>query len=258
MSNLSIENAYSLAGKTALVTGGGSGIGKAIAEVFIACGADVIIAGRRAEILKETAEELGPNCGYLSLDLANLCSLPGFVSEIASKFGNVDILVNNAGNTIKKPFHEGNMEEFDQVMDVHVRGAVELTRCFVKEWLPNSSPKSILFTSSMTAYIGQPNVLAYTTAKSAINGIVRGISAEYAVDNIRVNGVAPGWIDTDVFRKATGGDAPRKAKIMSRIPMQKLGETKDIGWACAFLASNAAKYVTGQVLLVDGGGATGF
>lgn len=256
--NINLEAAYSLKGKTALVTGGGTGIGKAIAQIFLECGAKVVIAGRRADVLEQAAAELGPNCSAETLDLTDIKSLAAFEKRISENHGNIDILVNNAGNTIKKPFHESNMEEFDAVMDVHVRGAAELSRLFIQTWLKNEMPRSIIFTSSMTAYIGQPMVLGYTTAKSAINGIVRGISAEYAANNIRVNGVAPGWIDTDVFRKATDGDAPRKAKIMSRIPMQTLGETTDIGWACAFLSSNAAKYITGQVLLVDGGGATGF
>jgi gluconate 5-dehydrogenase len=110
----------------------------------------------------------------------------------------------------------------------------------------------------MTAYIGQPFVSGYTISKTAINGVVRGLSAEFANRNIRVNGVAPGWIDTDLYRKATAGDLPRQQKILGRIPMNKLGQPEDIGWACAFLASSAAAYVTGQVLLVDGGGATGF
>ena len=110
----------------------------------------------------------------------------------------------------------------------------------------------------MTAYIGQPNVLGYTIAKSAINGAVRGLSAEFAGRGVRVNGVAPGWIDTALFQQATRGDAARRAKIFGRIPMGRLGTPEDIGWACAFLASPAARYITGQVLLVDGGGATGF
>jgi gluconate 5-dehydrogenase len=110
----------------------------------------------------------------------------------------------------------------------------------------------------MTAYFGQPLVSGYTISKTAINGVVRGLSCEFAARGIRVNGVAPGWIDTDLYRKATQGDTARQQKILGRIPMGRLGRPEDIGWACAFLASPAAGYINGQVLLVDGGGATGF
>jgi len=256
--NERLLNAYSLKGQTALVTGGGTGLGKAIATCLAQSGANVIIAGRRVEVLEKACAEIGHNCRYLALDLRDMGAIPGFAAEILRDFGPIDLLVNNAGNTIKKPFVESSLEEFDQVFDVHVRGALVLTREIVQDMLSKGQKGSILFTSSMTAFIGQPLVSGYTISKTAISGVVRGLSAEFAADGIRVNGVAPGWIDTDVYRKATDGDPDRQKKIMSRIPMGQLGEPEDIGWACAFLSSSAAKYITGQVLLVDGGGATGF
>lgn len=253
-----LSEIYGLNGKTALVTGGGSGLGKAIAICLAQSGARVIIAGRREETLRVAAEEIGHGCATMRVDLADIESIPAFEEALFAKFGLVDILINNAGNTLKKPFEDSNIAEFDSIFDVHVRGALELSRACVKRLIAAERSGSITFTSSMTAYIGQPMVSGYTISKTAINGVIRGLSAEFANRNIRVNGVAPGWIDTDLYRKATAGDLPRQQKILGRIPMNRLGEPEDIGWACAFLSSAAAKYVTGQVLLVDGGGATGF
>lgn len=249
---------YGLSGKTALVTGGGSGIGKAIATSLAQSGARVIIAGRRDEVLQSAATEIGHDCATMTVDLNDIASLPAFEQAVYDKFGPIDILVNNAGNTLKKPFEDSSMTEFDRIFDVHVRGALELSRACIKRLIAADRTGSIIFTSSMTAFIGQPFVSGYTIAKTAINGVIRGLSAEFANRDIRVNGVAPGWIDTDLYRKATAGDLPRQQKILGRIPMNKLGQPSDIGWACAYLASPAAAYVTGQVLLVDGGGATGF
>ncbi|GAA6208209.1 SDR family NAD(P)-dependent oxidoreductase [Cognatishimia sp. WU-CL00825] len=253
-----LSKEFGLAGKTALITGGGTGLGKAIAQCFAESGAIVIIAGRREEVLKATCAEIGMGCDYVLLDVTDIDNLPVFETQVFEKFGMIDVLVNNAGNTIKRPFEESSLAEFDAVFDVHVRGALELTRLVVRRMLAADHAGSVLFTSSMTAYIGQPLVSGYTIAKTAINGVVRALSAEFSNRGIRFNGVAPGWIDTDVFRKATKGDDARKAKIMSRIAMGKLGDPKDIGWASVFLSSPAASYITGQVLLVDGGAATGF
>lgn len=256
--NTALTQQYGLTGQTALVTGGGTGLGKAIAKSLAQSGAKVVIAGRREDVLQAACNEIGADTQYRVMDLTDLNGLAALTAQLHQDFGPFDILVNNAGNTVKKPFSESTIAEFDSVFDVHVRGALELSRAVMARMEEAGKAGSVLFISSMTAYIGQPNVHGYTIAKTAINGVIRALSAEYAGRGIRVNGVAPGWIDTDVFRTATKGDPERKAKIMSRIPMGQLGTPEDIGWACAFLCAPAAKYVTGQVLLVDGGGATGF
>jgi len=251
---MSLGDIYGLEGKRALVTGGGTGLGRAIASCLAQSGAKVVIAGRRDDVLKTAAEEIGYSCEIAPCDLTQMDAIAGFEADL----GPVDILVNNAGNTLKKPFEDQTMAEFDQVFDVHVRGALELSRHVIRRMLAEERGGTVQFLSSMTAYIGQPMVSGYTISKTAINGVVRGLSAEFAARGIRVNGVAPGWIDTDIYRNATKGDPARQQKIMNRIPMGHLGQPEDIGWCCAFLASPAARYINGQVVLVDGGGATGF
>ncbi|WP_210200399.1 SDR family NAD(P)-dependent oxidoreductase [Cohaesibacter celericrescens] len=252
-----LQQIYGLQDQTALITGGGSGIGFAIASCLYQAGANVIIAGRRKAVLDEACKKLGPRASSVVLDVADLSAIPHCIGDIQAKYGAIDILVNNAGNTVKKPFDESSMDDFDGVFDVHVRGPLELTRQIIKNQIVNGGGR-VLFISSMTAFISQPNVLPYTVSKTALSGVIRALTAEFASKNIRINGVAPGWIDTDLYRQATQGDLARQQKILSRIATGALGEPQDIGWTCAFLASNAAKYITGQVLLVDGGAAAGF
>ncbi len=244
--------AFRLDGKTALVTGGGTGIGLAIARCLASAGARVLIAGRRLDVLEAAAAET-PALVPMRLDLTR----PETIAAFAAEAGPVDILVNNAGNTVKKPFLDSSLADFDAVFDVHVRGALALTRQIVPGQIARGGGV-VLFVASMTSFIGQPLVLGYTAAKSAILGIVRGLSAEFAAEGVRVNAVAPGWIDTDLFRAATAGDAPRLQKILGRIQAKRIGTPADIGWACVYLAAPAGGYVTGQTLVVDGGALVGF
>lgn len=252
-----LEKVFGLAGKHALVTGGGSGLGLAIAGALAAAGASVTIAGRRSEQLQRATAELDGDVRGMQLDLSDTASIRGFAADLEERHGPVDILVNNAGNTVKKPFEEQTLEDLDAVLDVHVRGALELTRCIIPGQAARSGG-SVIFIASMTSFIGQPFVIGYTTAKSALTGVVRGLSAEYSNRNVRVNAIAPGWIDTDLFRAATANDTARYNKIIGRIQMGKVGKPEDIGWAAVFLASSGAGYVTGQTLVVDGGALIGF
>ncbi|WP_454818276.1 SDR family NAD(P)-dependent oxidoreductase [Labrys neptuniae] len=253
---MNLQQAFGLAGKTALITGGGSGLGLAIAQAMGAAGAKVILAGRRADVLSEAAATIdGAACE--AVDLAQVDTLAAFATGVEARHGKIDILVNNAGNTIKKPFEETSLAEIDQVLDVHLRGALELTRTVIAGQARRGAG-NVIFTASMTSFIGQPFVMGYTVAKSALLGAVRGLSAEFAARGVRVNGVAPGWIDTPLYRKATDNDPQRRAKILGRIQMNRVGTPEEIGWACVFLASPAASYVTGQTLVVDGGALVGF
>jgi gluconate 5-dehydrogenase len=249
--------AFSLAGRRALITGGGTGLGLAIATCMAASGADVVLAGRRAAPLEAAAAAIGSAARVAVVDLSETAKLGAFAEAVEKDHGPIDILVNNAGHTVKKPFLEATLAEFDSVMDVHLRGPLELTRHIVRRQLERGRG-NILFTASMTSYIGQPLVHGYTTAKSALLGVVRALSAEFAGQGIRVNGVAPGWIDTALFRGATQNDPERLRKILGRIQMQRVGTPEEVGWACVFLASPAASYVTGQTLVVDGGALVGF
>jgi NAD(P)-dependent dehydrogenase (short-subunit alcohol dehydrogenase family) len=242
---------FSLAGQHALISGGGSGLGLAVAECFITAGARVTLVGTNLDKITSAAAQLGPSAGYAQFDVTDVDAAESFAATVEQQHGTVSILVNNAGNTIKKPIAEMKPSNFQSVLDVHVGGAYALSRAFLPQVALNKG--SLLFTASMSSFLGIPNVIGYSAAKSAYIGMVRAMATELAPQGVRVNGVAPGWIDTALFRQATETDPARKQKIESRIPMQRFGSSADVGWAMTYLASPAAGYVTGHVLVVDGG-----
>ncbi|TCL04316.1 SDR family NAD(P)-dependent oxidoreductase [Sodalis ligni] len=254
---MTIANAFSLAGKTALITGGASGLGYAMAECMTAAGAKVIVAGRNGEAARQAAQNLGPEASWASFDIGETGKTQGWVDNLLTTHGQIDILVNNAGNHCKKPIEEMTVAEFESVLDVHVVGAFALTKALVPHMKQHGSG-SVLFIASMTSFLGQPYVSGYAAAKSAYLGLIHSLATELSGAGIRVNGIAPGWIDTPMLRKAIAGDDERKNKILGRTPMKKFGKPQDIGWAATYLASDAAAFVSGHVLVVDGGALIGF
>lgn len=247
---------FRLDGHHAVITGGGSGLGLAIAECFVASGARVTIVGTNADKLKDAAAALGGDTRWATFDVGESLAAEGFAADCEKRFGAASILVNNAGSTVKKPIPEMTPEDFDRVMRVHVHGAFALSRAFLPQLEASAAAlgdASILFTASMSSFLGIPNVIGYAAAKSAHVGMVRSMATELAPKGVRANAVAPGWIDTALFRLATSTDPARKAKIAARIPMNRFGDPHDVGWAMTYLASPAARYVSGHVLVVDGG-----
>lgn len=243
--------------KLAIVTGGASGIGLATTRAFVAAGIKTIIIGRNEEKLIGAANEAGELCTYRVYDLKNTIGIPGFVNAIVNEFGSPDILVNNAGINMKKSFTDVTDEEFQQVIQTNLFSVFSLSREVVKHMLEKGSG-SIINISSMAAQYGIPKVIAYTAAKSAIEGVTRAMATELSPHGIRVNCVAPGFIATAMSGAALDSDPERKNKVLSRTPMGKLGDVDDVAAAILYLASDAAKFVTGVVLRVDGGNAIGF
>lgn len=243
--------------KTAVVTGGASGLGYAIAEKFVQKNIRTIIIGRDEQKLKKAKEAFGSMCAYQVFDLTNLADIPHLVSAIANKYGRIDILVNNAGINMKKPFTEVTDEEFQKIMLTNVTAVFALSREVVKHMLPHQNG-AIVNISSMAAQYGIPKVIAYTASKTAIEGMTRAMAVDLSPLGIRVNCVAPGFIATDMSAKALDNDPERKNKVLSRTPMGQLGTPADVAEAVYFYATAAAKYVTGTVLPVDGGNSIGF
>jgi gluconate 5-dehydrogenase len=253
----SFSRAFSLAGERALITGGGTGLGKAIAHAFAAAGAEVILSGRRPEPLEAACAELGPKAAYALYDVANSSGAGDFVAELQSRFGPISILVNNAGNHFKKDAMETGELEFRHLMDTHVTGAWALSKAVAPRMI-EAGRGSILFTASMASLFGLPRVFAYTTAKSAITGMVRSLAVDLSPKGIRVNAIAPGFIETEISRRAMAGDPERKARVLGRNPMGRMGTPDEIGWAAVFISSPAASYINGVILPVDGGILIGF
>ncbi|MCA0754193.1 SDR family oxidoreductase [Paenibacillus sp. N4] len=253
-----MQRMFGLEGERVLITGGATGLGLAMSECFLAAGAEVIMVGSDtgAERTK-LAEQMGKGVYYRSFNVADTKQTGRFIEELEETVGPISILVNNAGNHCKKPVEEMSDEDFRSVMDVHVMGAFSLCRALIPR-MKERGRGSIIFQASMTSFIGQPYVVAYSSAKSAYLGMVRTLASETSEYGIRVNGIAPGWIETPMLHKALHGDEQRKQKILGRTPMKTFGKPQDIGWAAVYLASPAAAFVNGTVLPVDGGALIGF
>ncbi len=244
--------------RTAIVTGGGSGIGLAIAEKFVQSGIRTVIIGRDEQKLNAAKEQLGDLCTTIAADLNDLNKLPNLVTKIITTIGNIDILVNNAGINMKKEFTEVTDEDFQKIILTNVTAVFALSREVVKHMLQQNIKGSIINISSMASQYGIPKVIAYTASKSAIDGMTRAMATELSPKGIRVNCIAPGFIATAMSAKALNNDPERKAKALGRTPMGYLGDPADIGETALFLAGEGAKYITGTVLPVDGGNSIGF
>jgi NAD(P)-dependent dehydrogenase (short-subunit alcohol dehydrogenase family) len=243
--------------KVAVVTGGGSGIGYAITERFTQSGIRTLIIGRDTQKLAGAQEKLGSLCVPFPYDLTDLKGIPNLVTQIISTYGKIDILVNNAGINLKKEFTEVTDEEFQRILLTNVTAVFTLSREVVKYMIERGSGV-IINISSMASQYGLPKVIAYTASKSAIEGMTRAMATELSPKGIRINCIAPGFIATDMSAKALNNDPERKSKVLSRTPMGVLGQPSQIGEAALFLASDAATYITGVVLPVDGGNSIGF
>jgi len=243
--------------KIAIVTGGGSGIGLAIATKFVEEKFTTIIVGRDQQKLDAAQKKLGALCIPISCDLTDLSALPNLVEDIIKKFGKIDVLVNNAGINMKKEFTEVSDEDFQRILMTNVTAVFALSREVVKQMLQKGSG-SIINISSMASQYGIPKVIAYTASKAAIEGMTKAMAVELSPKGIRVNCIAPGFIATDMSAKALNNDPERKQKVMSRTPMGYMGDPSDIANAALYLADGQAKYVTGVVLPVDGGNSIGF
>lgn len=255
---MNIANPLRLDNETALITGGGTGIGLGIARCLVQAGARVVLVGRREPELARACQEIGPNAVYVVQDITRFDDLPALVQRAEQLAGSpLSILVNNAGVHLKKFAVDTTPEEFQTVFNTHVLAAHALTRAVVPGMLTQGKG-SILFISSMAAYMGVPQVLAYAAAKSAFFGMTSTLSTELSAKGVRVNAIAPGWIVSAMSQKALDSDPARKAKVLSRIQMGRMGHPEDVGWAAVYLCSPAAAYVTGVTLPVDGGAAVGF
>jgi len=248
---------FDLPGQVAIVTGGGSGLGLAIAEKFTQNGIRTIIVGRDQEKLNMARARLGEYASAIPCDLSDLAAIPALVKKVMDQFGQIDILVNNAGINMKKDFTEVTDEEFQNIITTNLCSVFAISREVVKYMLERGSG-NIINISSMSAQYGLPKVIAYSASKSAIDGMTRAMAVELSPRGIRVNAIAPGFIYSAMTDKSLNSDPERKAKVFGRTPMGHMGQPVDIGEAAFFLASDAAKYITGVVLPVDGGNSIGF
>jgi gluconate 5-dehydrogenase len=252
-----MKQPFSLAGETILITGGGTGLGFGMARCFVQAGARVVLVGRRRAILERAGVELGEAATWEQHDILQLDRAPSLINRLNERVGPITGLVNNAGIHIKKSAIDLKPEEFLSVLQTHLVGAFTLCRAVLPDMIERRHG-NILFIASMASLIGLPQVSAYSAAKAGHLGLMRSLATEVSPYGIRVNSIAPGWIDSEMMRGALNGDPKRSEKVISRTPMNRFGEPDDIGWAATYLCSPAAKFITGVVLPIDGGASIGF
>lgn len=252
-----MHHIFDLTGKLALVTGGSAGIGFGIARQLIDLNARVIITGRSADKLSEARQVLGDRCVAIVNDVTDKASHQALIQRIETTIGPISTLVNNAGIHCKKPSIDTTDDEFKTVLDTNVLSVFALTREVLGYMIPRGSG-SIINISSMSALFGLTQVVAYSSSKTALLGMTRTLASEYSHTGVRFNSVAPGFIESAMFLDIMDNDPARKAKILGRTPAGRFGQPADIGKAVAFLASDAADFITGVCLPVDGGNSIGF
>ncbi|MBX2963143.1 MAG: SDR family oxidoreductase [Cyclobacteriaceae bacterium] len=243
--------------KIAIITGGSSGIGFAIAKKFSEQNIHTIIVGRDSKKLEDAATQIGSNCETIACDVTNLKGIPELINGVISKHRHIDVLVNNAGINLKKSALEVTDQEFQQILLTNLTSVFAMTREVAKNMVARKSG-SIINISSMAAHYGLPGVVPYSASKTAIEGMTRTLAVELSPSGIRVNCIAPGFIATNMSATALNGDPERKQKVLSRTPMGRLGDPQDVANAAYFLASDESTFMTGTVIPVDGGNSIGF
>ncbi|MCT4552257.1 MAG: 3-oxoacyl-[acyl-carrier-protein] reductase [Alphaproteobacteria bacterium] len=238
-----------LTGKTALVTGGTRGIGKAIAQAMHKQGATVIITGRSEEKAQAVASEIGANAIGMAYEAGNVEKVADFAEAVLTKVEKLDILVNNAGITKDTLMMRMSQDDWQQVIDVNLSSNFALTKAFLPHMMKNRAGRVINMTS-IVGVMGNAGQANYAASKAGLIGFSKSMAIEVAPRGITVNCVAPGFIATEMT------DAiPEKARedLLTKIPAKKMGQVEDIANACVYLASDEASYVTGQTLHVNGG-----
>jgi len=247
-------NMFSLKGKTALVTGGTTGIGQAICECMAEAGADVIAVGSSGNFsdTQSRVENKGRRFHGITCDLSDMEQVKSLIPNAVTNYGRLDILVNNAGIIKRSPSLEFSEEDWDLVMNVNLKSAFLLSQAAAKVFLEQGSGGRIINVASLLSFQGGILVPSYTASKSALAGLTKTLANEWTAKGINVNAIAPGYIATANTR-ALRDDSARNQSILDRIPAGRWGEPVDIGGMAVFLASDAAKYCSGATYAVDGG-----
>ena len=239
-------------GKTVLITGGGTGLGQGIAKEFYELGATVILAARREDKLQETCAALGDRAHYVCLDISDHDGLPAQIDALYASYPQIDVLVNNAGIQNNKNALDYSAEEFSALFDTNVIGTYVLTREIAKR-MQTAEAGSIVFITSSAVHMGLTRNLPYSGTKGALSSMARAFASELSPHGIRVNAVAPGWIETELVKESLRRVPERRDMVMRRSMLGRLGTPEDIGRAVVFLASDAASFITAAELRVDGG-----
>jgi 2-dehydro-3-deoxy-D-gluconate 5-dehydrogenase len=246
---------FDLTGKVAIVTGGNGGIGLGMAQGMASCGAAIVIAGRNAEKAKSALAALrdyGVQSIFMAVDVTKKASCVKLVADTVAQFGRLDILVNNAGTAIRKMPQDYTEAEWHEVLDTNLTSAFLCSQAAYEPMKRGGGGKMINIGSMMSLF-GAPYATPYASSKGGIVQMTRALATAWAKDNIQVNAVLPGWIDTDLTKRAREQVTGLHERVENRTPAARWGVPSDMSGVAAFLASPASDFVTGTAIPVDGG-----
>jgi NAD(P)-dependent dehydrogenase (short-subunit alcohol dehydrogenase family) len=246
--------AFDLKSKTAVLIGGTSGIGLALAEGLARAGADVVATGRRAHLVQCAADKikkLGRKTCVITCDVTDRASLENLEQRVHAEFAHVDILVNCAGVTSRIPSLEITERDWKHILDINLMGILRACQIFGRGMVDRKYGR-IINIASLSSFVAFFEVAAYTASKAAVAALTKSLAVEWATSGVCVNALAPGVFQTDLNAELLNG-TPRSKELLLRTPMRRFGRAEELVGACVFLASDAASFVTGHVLTVDGG-----
>jgi len=250
----SIEELYSLVGRRALVTGSSRGIGRVIAEGLAGAGAKVILNGRDRIALDAVAQQLSENGAEVTVavfDVADRSAILRGIEEIEANIGAIDILVNNAGVNYRAPLQDYPADEWDRLVKINIEGVFFVGQAVARHMIRRGHGK-IINICSINSLFSRPTNAVYTMTKGAVMNLTKGMATDWAPMGLQINGIAPGYFDTDMV-SALKADKTFEQWLFKRVPAGRWGQTDELVGAAVFLASDAASYVNGHVLFVDGG-----
>jgi len=257
MESVFLKSYFGLEGKASLVTGGGRGLGRSMAEALAQAGSDLALVSRTEAELKEVIREVKAldqkrKVLMVVADLTDFNEIPKVVEKVVAEFGRIDILVNNAGRNIRGPAEDFSIKDWDAVMNLNLKGAFLMAQAVGRVMIRQGCGK-IINTESLTSFIGLPNMIAYCASRGGVLQMTKALAVEWAKYGINVNAIAPGYFLTKQTQPVF--EDPRKKEwILSKIPMGRIGKLeKDVAGVVIFLASPASDYITGQTIIVDGG-----
>ncbi|MGH8178175.1 MAG: SDR family NAD(P)-dependent oxidoreductase [Steroidobacter sp.] len=245
---------FDLSGKVALVTGASSGFGRRFACVLARAGAKVGLAARRVDALEAAAAEIREEGGMAAvarMDVADTSTIPQAVAQIEQALGPIDILVNNSGTSVAKPLLEQSEKDWDDVVDVNLKGAFFVATEVARRMRANARGGSIINIESILSFRQTGHVAPYAASKAGLTQLTKSMALELARYGIRVNGIAPGYFATDINREFFATEVG--ASMIKRIPQRRLGNLEDLDGPLLLLASDASRYMTGATIVVDGG-----
>lgn len=243
-----------LDGKVGIVTGGGRGLGRAVALALADAGADIVVASRTRDVIDSVAEDIrkkGRRALAVQADVTQAIEVESLADKTLREFTKIDILVNNSGVAVSKPLMELSADEWHRIMETNVTGMYHCTRAVGKHMIARAGGR-VINIASVDGLVGVPNLTAYCASKGAVIQFTRALAVEWARHHITVNAIAPGYFYTDMSKQALD-DETLRPKILRNIPLRRVGQPEELGPLAVYLASDASGFMTGSVIVIDGG-----